>query len=163
MSLLQTSSVQEYRHQFELLSTPLQGLPTSVLKPTFINGLRLDIQAELHQLEPVGLSRKMRAAQKIEDKKMALRAYHAGEIPRWHKTPALNPLLSHCTMHVPNAPAVPQAVRLPHPSIPTTPPTSPLHYLDNYSPIPPISPTLSKTIKPLDANTKEKGFVLPIR
>ena len=89
-------------------------------------------------MEPVGLSRKMRAAQKIEDKKMALRAYHTGEIPRWHKSPLLNPLLSHRTVHVPNAPAVPQTVRL-------LPPTATANNSPTHKFPPPHPPPLSTT------------------
>ena len=43
MSLLQTSSVHDYRRQFEMLSTPLRGLPSSILEAAFVNGLRSDI------------------------------------------------------------------------------------------------------------------------
>ena len=86
MSLLQTSIVQEYRRQFEMLSAPLQELPPSVLEAAFVNGLRPDIQAELRQLDPTGLVGKMRAAQRIEEKQRTLEAYHAGTLPRWPKT-----------------------------------------------------------------------------
>ena len=47
MSLLQTSSIHDYRRQFEMLSAPFRGLSSSVLEAAFVNGLRPDIQAKL--------------------------------------------------------------------------------------------------------------------
>ena len=90
MSLLQTSSVHDYHRQFEMLSAPLRGLPSSVLEAAFINGLRPDIQVELRQLESVGLLGKMRAAQKIEDKQLALRVYQDGHMQCWPKPTRLD-------------------------------------------------------------------------
>ena len=86
MSLLQTSTVQEYRRQFEVLSAPLRELPSSVIEAAFVNGLRPDIQAELRQLDLSGLVGKMRTAQRIEEKQRTLEAYHARTLPRWPKT-----------------------------------------------------------------------------
>ena len=115
-----------------------------MLKAAFINGLRPDIQAELRQLEPVGLSGKMTAAQNIEDKQMALKAYHVSEIPRWHKPSSLSSLLSHRTMHVPTVLAVPRAMRLLPPTIAAN--NSPTHQFP--PPHPPPFSTTSITTTP---------------
>ena len=85
MFLLQTTTVQDYRQQFELLSAPLLGLPSSVLEAAFMNGLRPNIQAELRQIAPLGLPIKMRMVQRIEEKQMALEVYQAGLLPWWLK------------------------------------------------------------------------------
>ena len=98
MSLLQTSTVQENRQQFEMLSAPLQELPPSMLEAAFVNGLRLDIQEELQQLDPSGLLGKMRAAQRIEEKQRTLEAYHAGILPRWPKTSSPSQHATHVTV-----------------------------------------------------------------
>ncbi|XP_019054932.1 PREDICTED: uncharacterized protein LOC109115387 [Nelumbo nucifera] len=82
LSLRQSTTVKEYRRQFEVLSVPLRDLPESVLEAAFVNGLRPDIQSELRQMEPVGLMRKMVAAQKIKEKNQALWAYQSGSFPR---------------------------------------------------------------------------------
>ena len=102
MSLLQTSTVQEYQRQFEMLSAPLRELPPSVLEAAFVNGLRPDIQAELRQLDPTGLVGKMRATRRIEEKQRTLEAYHAGTLPRWPKTSFPSQRATHVTV-VPTA------------------------------------------------------------
>ncbi|XP_010270441.1 PREDICTED: uncharacterized protein LOC104606771 [Nelumbo nucifera] len=82
LSLCQSTTVKEYRRHFEVLSAPLRDLPESVLEAAFVNGLHPDIQTELRQMEPVGLFRKMVAAQKIEEKNQALWAYQSSSFPR---------------------------------------------------------------------------------
>ena len=89
-------------------------------------------------MEPVSLSRRMRSARKIEDKQMALKAYHASEIPRWHKPPSFSPLLNHRMVHVPTAPVVPRAVLLLPPTVAAN--NSPTHQFP-----PPDPPPLSTT------------------
>ena len=87
---------------------PLRGLPSSMLKSPFKNGLRLDIQVKLLQLEPVGFMGKMRATQKIEEKQMALETYHIGLLPNWLKPFSSIPLAGqHAATHVTTTPTMP--------------------------------------------------------
>ena len=142
MSLLQTSTVQEYRRQFEMLSAPLQELPPSVLEAAFVNGLRPDIQAELRQLDPTGLVGKMRAAQRIEEKQRTLEAYHAGTLPRWPKTSFPSQRATHVT-------AVPTA----HRTVQPLPPINATYQSrwDSRAPAPPSklpSPALTRLHTP---------------
>ena len=53
----------------------------------------------------------MRAAQKIEDKQLALRAYQDGHMQRWSKPTRLDTFASLCAAHVNVMPTVPRAMR----------------------------------------------------
>ena len=127
MSLLQTSTVQEYCCQFKMISTPLRGVSQFVLEAAFVNGLRSDIQAKFRQLESAGLVGKMRIAQKIEDKQMALRAYQVGLLPRWSKPTQVGPLVGQCAPQAIGVTTGPRASRPPPPvttTFPLHPPAS---------------------------------------
>lgn len=52
---------------FELLASPLLDVPKHVLENNFINGLRLEIRAEVRMMKPIGLARLMEFAQWVED------------------------------------------------------------------------------------------------
>ena len=82
-----------------------------MLEATFVNGLRPNVQAELRQLELMGLMEKMRAAQKFE-KQLTLQAYHSGLLPRWPKPIPVAPFAGQHAEHVTIATAVPRASRL---------------------------------------------------
>lgn len=69
MALHQTTIEQEYCRQFKELSAPLQELPSLVLEAAFVNAVQPEIQAELRQYEPIGLT-KMRTTQKIKESSM---------------------------------------------------------------------------------------------
>ena len=66
LALRQEGTIQDYRLQFETMATPLSGVSEHILEGSFINGLRLEIQAELCMLQPFGLGRTMSLAQRIE-------------------------------------------------------------------------------------------------
>ena len=51
----------------------LNGVSEQVLESSFINGLRLEIQAELRMLKPTGLGRLMALAQRIEKRNQKLK------------------------------------------------------------------------------------------
>lgn len=74
-SLQQTTTVREYRRQFEVLSAPLSDLSESILEIVFRKGHQPDIRAELRLMDPMGLPKRMRMAQQIEDKNIAMQLY----------------------------------------------------------------------------------------
>ena len=86
-----------------------------------MNGLRPNIQAELHQLESVRLLGKMRATQKIEKNHLALEVCHTDLFLQWPKQPMSGPLMGQQTTLVTTLPSTPRAVR-PFPSIVYAPP-----------------------------------------
>eukprot|EP00257_Ricinus_communis_P028075 XP_025015489.1 uncharacterized protein LOC112536827 [Ricinus communis] len=89
LALKQTTTVKEFRRQFEIIAAPLKGLAEDVLEAAFVNGLRPDMQAELRQWSPFGLDKKMQVAQKIEEKLKALGQYNQTTQNRWaNSTPS---------------------------------------------------------------------------
>lgn len=73
LALRQEGSVRDYRTQFEILATPLEGVPDLVFIGKFISGLKIEIKAELRTTELTGLQAIMDYAQKIEAKNSLLR------------------------------------------------------------------------------------------
>ncbi|RVW40949.1 hypothetical protein CK203_076984 [Vitis vinifera] len=55
-------TVAAYRREFEILATPLKGISEEVMESMFMNGLLLEIQAELRLLQPYGLGHLMEMA-----------------------------------------------------------------------------------------------------
>ena len=55
LALRQEGSVRDYRRRFETMAAPLTGVSKEALEGRFVNGLRLDIQAELRMLQPIEL------------------------------------------------------------------------------------------------------------
>ena len=60
----------EYHNLFDKLVAPLPFLQKAVLEETFMNGLKLWINAEMECWEPVGLVQMMKLAQKIENREV---------------------------------------------------------------------------------------------
>ena len=71
LALQQTSSVGEYRRNFELLSALFPDLPETMLENAFVNGLQEEIKTELRLWEPKGLSWVMKVAQMLEETNLA--------------------------------------------------------------------------------------------
>lgn len=55
MALRQVSTVDSYREEFEALTAPLKNASEEVLVGAFKNGLKPEIQAELHLFSPTHL------------------------------------------------------------------------------------------------------------
>ncbi|XP_024024262.1 uncharacterized protein LOC112092399 [Morus notabilis] len=66
MALRQSGMVAEFRDAFEALAAPMRGIPESVFKGAFLNGLREDIRAEVKLHRPINLQEVMDLAQQIE-------------------------------------------------------------------------------------------------
>ena len=58
----------EYHRDFELLSSPVNGLLKEVMESTFVKGLQLEVKAELRLMHLDGLGQSMEMAQLIEDR-----------------------------------------------------------------------------------------------
>lgn len=72
LAILQEGTVAEYRHQFEVMAAPLKDISEQILEGVFMNGLRVEIQAEVRIRQPVGLARIMNLAQRVEDRDLIL-------------------------------------------------------------------------------------------
>lgn len=55
LAIRQSATVRDYRQWFETLVSWLNGVSEVVLEYCFLNGLRPEIRAEVHQLRPSGL------------------------------------------------------------------------------------------------------------
>ena len=55
LAVRQQRTVAAYRREFEILATPLKGISEEVMENTFMNGLLLEIRAELRLLQPYRL------------------------------------------------------------------------------------------------------------
>ncbi|XP_062093432.1 uncharacterized protein LOC133799409 [Humulus lupulus] len=66
LDLQQTSTVQEYRRQFEMIASAMGNVSDSLLESTFVKGLKMEIQGPLRILEPTGLVKTMELAKAIE-------------------------------------------------------------------------------------------------
>ena len=74
LAVRQQGTVAAYWREFEILATPLKGISEEVMESMFMNGLLLEIQAELRLLQPYGLGHLMEMAQRVEDRNLAMRA-----------------------------------------------------------------------------------------
>ncbi|KAF4360362.1 hypothetical protein F8388_019448 [Cannabis sativa] len=78
LALQQTTTVQEYRQQFEALATSLGTVAEPLLESAFMKGLSEDIQGTLRLLEPIGLEKTMEMAEMVEANPKVTRAFYAG-------------------------------------------------------------------------------------
>ena len=112
------------------------------MEATFVDGLRVDIQVKLQQLELMGLARTMRATQKIEDKQAMMGAYRVRLTPRWSKPTSVSPLEGQCVSHTTTVTTVPRGThQLP-----------PINYVVSSHSIfynPHTSPTTSSSPRPI--------------
>lgn len=67
LAIRQEGTVAEYRHQFEVMAAPLKDISEQILG-VFMNGLRVEIQAEVRMRQP-GI---MDLAQRVEDRDLIL-------------------------------------------------------------------------------------------
>ena len=74
LAVRQQGTVAAYWREFEILATPLKGILDEVMESTFMNGLLLEIRAELCLLQLYGLGHLMEMAQRVEDRNLAMRA-----------------------------------------------------------------------------------------
>ncbi|XP_052196517.1 uncharacterized protein LOC127803919 [Diospyros lotus] len=81
LALRQMRSVKDYRLCFETLASSLERLPEAFLEGHFLNGLKLDIRAEMRVLRPTGLERMMELAQRIEERNQVVREGYLGSGP----------------------------------------------------------------------------------
>lgn len=72
LALRQTTTVKEYRQQFEKLASPLQNVSEEILECNFINGLHTYIRAEVQLLNPVGLDQMMKVVQRVEERNLMM-------------------------------------------------------------------------------------------
>lgn len=63
-----------FRKSFEALAALVSGILDEVLESTFINGLKLEIWAEVRLLWPIVLAQLMETAQRVEDKNIITQA-----------------------------------------------------------------------------------------
>ncbi|KAL5563463.1 hypothetical protein UlMin_033210 [Ulmus minor] len=68
LGIKQDSSVAEYRARFEQFAASSQGLPDSVFRGTFLNGLKEEIRSDVKLLRPANLPDAMTLAQEIEER-----------------------------------------------------------------------------------------------
>ena len=73
LSIKQMEIVAEYKRDFEIMSASMASLPDEVLEGTFVKGLKLEIQAEVRVLKPIGLGPLMEKAQLVEEKNLAIK------------------------------------------------------------------------------------------
>ena len=73
LTLRQVGTVRDYRRQFETMALLLMEVSEQVLKSSFINGLKPEIQAKLLMLQPMGLGRLMALAQWVDERNMKLK------------------------------------------------------------------------------------------
>ncbi|KAF4365520.1 hypothetical protein G4B88_025699 [Cannabis sativa] len=78
LALQQTSTVQEYRQQFETLTAALGTVAEPLLESAFMKGLNSEIQSTLRLLEPVGLEKTMELAEIVEANPKVIRAFGSG-------------------------------------------------------------------------------------
>ncbi|KAF4355279.1 hypothetical protein G4B88_004937 [Cannabis sativa] len=78
LALQQTSTVQEYRQQFEALTASLGAVAEPLLESAFLKGLNSEIQGTLRLLEPVGLEKTMELAEIVEANPKVVRAFGSG-------------------------------------------------------------------------------------
>ncbi|CAM8929105.1 unnamed protein product [Rhodiola kirilowii] len=76
-ALMQDSTVEAYRENFERLSVGLRGLPTDALVGTFMKGLKALIREGVRVHRPSSLAEAMHLAQLVEEEKLADRASKA--------------------------------------------------------------------------------------
>ena len=62
-----------YQWEFKILVAPLKGIFEEVMESTLMNGLLLEIRAEICLLQPYGLGHLMEMAQPVEDRNLTLR------------------------------------------------------------------------------------------
>ena len=74
LALRQDESVREYRLLFETLVAPVDEASEAILEGLFVNGLKLEIRAEVRVLQPSGLTQIMEIAQRIGEKIHILQA-----------------------------------------------------------------------------------------
>uniref|UniRef100_A0A803QDN9 Uncharacterized protein n=1 Tax=Cannabis sativa TaxID=3483 RepID=A0A803QDN9_CANSA len=67
LSVVQTGTVKEYRVQWEILASRVPDVPDHILEGGFVKGLKEEIKATLHILQPQGLAHIMETAQRIEE------------------------------------------------------------------------------------------------
>ncbi|KAF4368086.1 hypothetical protein F8388_002697 [Cannabis sativa] len=91
LALQQTSTVQEYRQQFEALTASLGTVAEPLLESAFMKGLNAEIQGTLRLLEPVGLEKTMEMAEVVEANPKVIRAFCSGPSKVLSPT-KLNPL-----------------------------------------------------------------------
>lgn len=70
LAIKQESTVEEYRNRFHRLVTPLPQLSDEVLENTFMNGLPLWVRAEVECWASVGLVKKLKMTQLVEDQEL---------------------------------------------------------------------------------------------
>ncbi|XP_062093477.1 uncharacterized protein LOC133799480 [Humulus lupulus] len=67
LSINQTTTVKEYRVRWEMLAARVLDVPEHILEGSFMRGLKDEIKAALHVLQPIGLAHIMDTAQRVEE------------------------------------------------------------------------------------------------
>ncbi|XP_062108212.1 uncharacterized protein LOC133819070 [Humulus lupulus] len=67
LSIIQTSTVKDYRVRWEVLASRVPDIPEHILEGSFMRGLKDEIKAALHILQPIGLAQIMDTAQRVEE------------------------------------------------------------------------------------------------
>ncbi|XP_062085608.1 uncharacterized protein LOC133791705 [Humulus lupulus] len=67
LSVTQQSTVKEYRTKWEILASRVPDVLEHILEGSFMRGLKDDIKAVLHILQPIGLAQIMETAQRVEE------------------------------------------------------------------------------------------------
>ncbi|KAF4380020.1 hypothetical protein G4B88_030012 [Cannabis sativa] len=75
LALHQTTTVQEYRQQFEALTATIGTVAEPLLESAFMKGLNEEIQGTLRLLEPIGLEKTMELAEVVEANPKVVRAF----------------------------------------------------------------------------------------
>lgn len=73
MIIKQEDTYEEYRKKIEKYAAPIPQTAEDVLREAFMNGLTLEIKAEVKGRHPVGFEDCMRKAQAVNDRNVALK------------------------------------------------------------------------------------------
>lgn len=90
LRLRQTSTVMEYREQFEELSAEVPHVPNDVLEEIFLHGMKRNLREQVVRLRPLGMDEIVAMTQIIEEQESERSSYHSRSFHRTNSAPVLN-------------------------------------------------------------------------
>lgn len=90
LSIVQMTTVKDYRLRWEMLASRVPDVPDHVLEGSFVRGLQENIKVGLHILQPMGLANIMDTAQRLEEGHQLM--YSGQPIRSQFTKPVLSPI-----------------------------------------------------------------------
>ncbi|KAL5575524.1 hypothetical protein UlMin_017223 [Ulmus minor] len=92
LGIKQVSSVTDYRARFEKFATSSRGLPESVFRGAFLNGLREEIRSDVKLFRPADLQDAMTLAQEIEERNELVKKQGKNKMGRTWRSKNMGPI-----------------------------------------------------------------------